>query len=121
MISTITVVSTVSRREGQLTLAVSLRTCRTNSPGETFAILFGRPVCAQSKNTTNRPRPASPSGDRRLDLTRRPGPIRPVLPPPQDRPRGNLQEWRAANPQPPVFAADALLTEVHSQDHGRRQ
>src|SRR3546814_10380193 len=79
MISTITVVSTVSRREGQLTFAVSARTCRTNSPGETFAILFGRPACSntQKTNKTN-PSRASPPGDRRLDLPVFSHPIRPL-------------------------------------------
>src|SRR3546814_20076278 len=86
MISTITVVSTVSRREGQLTFAVSARTCRTNSPGETFAILFGRPACSntQKTNKTN-PSRASPPGDRRLDLHVFSHPIRPLLRRPQER------------------------------------
>src|SRR5688572_27207642 len=37
MISTMIAVVTVSLRVGQTTLAVSARTCRMNSPGDTFA------------------------------------------------------------------------------------
>ena len=40
MIITMIVVATVSLRVGQWTFAVSIRTCRINSPGETLATVL---------------------------------------------------------------------------------
>src|ERR1700712_5621814 len=64
MITTISVVIIVSRVVGHTTFAVSARTCRMNSPGETRATLFSLQK-TRLRFTGQQPGPGSPVGETR--------------------------------------------------------
>ena len=90
--NTMPVVIIVSLRVGQVTLATSCRTSRTNSAGEVFAI--------SDRISLVSPRIRSPH----QSISN----IGPSL--------AAWQEWRGSNPQPPVLETGALPVELHSYD-----
>src|SRR5918994_7329484 len=88
MANTLAVVTTSSLRVGQVTLASSWRTSRTNCAGDVLAMVLLILPWVHS------------SGRRRRRLNHQ-GPA-------------HWQEWRDSNPQPPVLETGALPVELHS-------
>src|SRR5215472_9843169 len=85
MTKTMKVVVTVSLREGQVTRPTSCRTCRRNSTGVVFSMIFPSETALYSAHHGRKPDTSS-----------------------------GWQEWRGSNPQPPVLETGALPVELHS-------